>query len=77
MESFRSASCRRRARRAERPAPAAVTLAVPDLDLSDAVSIAAGSGVEDLIVGASETPAPAENTDSPEAARADGEPDRE
>ena len=43
----------------ERPVPAAVTLDVHDL--SEAVSIAAGSGVEDLIVGGSETPAPDEH----------------
>src|SRR6185437_5132544 len=40
---------------AERPAPAAVSFAVPDL--SEAVSIAAGSDVSDLIVGAAQAPA--------------------
>ncbi|HET7558217.1 MAG TPA: Hpt domain-containing protein [Rhodanobacteraceae bacterium] len=41
---------------AERPAPAAVSFAAPDL--SEAVSIAAGSDMSDLIVGATQAPAP-------------------
>ncbi|MGN6729564.1 MAG: Hpt domain-containing protein [Rhodanobacteraceae bacterium] len=40
---------------AERPAPAAVSFAAPDL--SEAVSIAAGSDVSDLIVGTAQAPA--------------------
>jgi len=39
---------------AERPAPVAVTFAAPDL--SEAVSIAAGSDVSDLIVGSAQAP---------------------
>ena len=41
---------------AERPAPVAVSFAAPDL--SEAVSIAAGSDVSDLIVGTTQAPAP-------------------